>query len=130
MALLEMWNLFFKQFSSISSYFQPVVMTAYGPFLLILSYFWFILVHPTSVRLSVCLFASSSGDFLRNHSKKFYGFLDEVRLSSNLRLHWRLSIILKTSKKMYEVMFFDTCGIFHFQFHFGKKYGLFGFKAS
>ena len=25
----------------------------------------------------------------------------------NLRVHWRLSMILKTSKKVYEVMFFD-----------------------
>ena len=27
--------------------------------------------------------------------------------TGNLRIHWRLSTILKTSKKVYEVMFFD-----------------------
>ena len=31
--------------------------------------------------------------------------------SENLRIHWRLSTILKISKKVYEVMFFDTVHI-------------------
>ena len=41
---------------------------------------------------------------------------------SDLRIHWRLSTILKTSKKLYEVMIFDMWKYVYFESVFNTLY--------